>query len=86
MAMQTQHQEQLVFHLTGKRQGDSLSGIEGLDLRHGLGEPAGVADLHADLHDEVPPTTWYSSVHSLRSASCDRSSEPMSAPFSKYTR
>jgi hypothetical protein len=33
MDMQTQHQQQLVFHLTGKRQGDSLSGIEGLDLR-----------------------------------------------------
>ena len=57
--------------------------LERLHLCDRFGEAAGVADLHADLHDEVPPTFSVLPSHSLRSASCARSREPMSAPFSK---
>ena len=36
MDMQAKHQDQRVFHLTGKRQGEGLSAIDGLDLRPAL--------------------------------------------------
>jgi hypothetical protein len=49
MDMQTQYQDQLVFHLTGKRQGDGLSAIDGLDLRPALLAP--YRDLAALRHD-----------------------------------
>jgi hypothetical protein len=49
MDMQTKHQDQLVFHLTGRRQGDGLTAIEGLDLRPALLAP--YRDLSALRHD-----------------------------------
>ncbi len=39
MDMQAKHQDQLIFHLTGKCQGDGLSPIGGLDLRPALLAP-----------------------------------------------
>jgi hypothetical protein len=49
MDMPTQHQDQLVFHLTGKCQGDGLSPIDGLGLRPALLAP--YRDLAALRHD-----------------------------------
>jgi len=49
MDMQAKQQDQLVFHLTGRRQGDGLKGIEGLDLRPALLAP--YRDLAALRHD-----------------------------------
>lgn len=69
MDMQTQHQEQLVFHLTGRfvkdGQGDSLSGIEGLDLRPALLAP--YRDLAALRYDfpVVLAERGTDTVHSL---------------------
>ena len=49
MDMPTQHQDQLIFHLTGRRQGSGLTGIEGLALRPALLAP--YRDLGALRHD-----------------------------------
>ncbi len=49
MDMQTRHQDQLVFHLTGRRQGEGLTAIEGLALRPALLAP--YRDLGALRHD-----------------------------------
>ncbi|HEX7438415.1 MAG TPA: hypothetical protein VF308_17060, partial [Caldimonas sp.] len=52
MDMQAKHQDQLIFHLTGKLQsgrGDGLSAIDGLDLRPALLAP--YRDLGALRHD-----------------------------------
>jgi hypothetical protein len=49
MDMQAEHQDQRVFHLTGKRQGEGLSAIDGLDLRPALLAP--YRDLAALRHD-----------------------------------
>ena len=49
MDMQAKHQDQLIFHLTGKRQGDGLAAIDGLDLRPALLAP--YRDLAALRHD-----------------------------------
>ena len=47
--MQTKHQDQLIFHLTGQRQGDGVAAIAGLDLRPALLAP--YRDLAALRHD-----------------------------------
>jgi len=49
MDMQTRQQDQLIFHLTGKRQGDGLAAIDGLDLRPALLAP--YRDLNGLRHD-----------------------------------
>jgi hypothetical protein len=49
MDMQAKQQDQLVFHLTGKRQGRGLAAIDGLDLRPALLAP--YRDLGALRHD-----------------------------------
>jgi hypothetical protein len=49
MDMQARDQEQLVFHLTGKRQGAGLAAIDDLDLRPALLAP--YRDLGALRHD-----------------------------------
>ena len=49
MDMQAKQQDQLIFHLTGKRQGDGLAAIDGLDLRPALLAP--YRDLAALRHD-----------------------------------
>jgi hypothetical protein len=49
MDMQAKHQDQLLFHLTGKRQGDGLVAIDGQDLRPALLAP--YRDLAALRHD-----------------------------------
>jgi hypothetical protein len=49
MDMQAKPQDQLIFHLTGRRQGDGLAPIEGLDLRPALLAP--YRDLAALRHD-----------------------------------
>jgi hypothetical protein len=49
MDMQAKQQDQWVFHLTGKRPGDGLSAIDGLDLRPALLAP--YRDLDALRHD-----------------------------------
>ena len=49
MDMQAKQQDQLIFHLTGRRQGDGLAAIEGLDLRPALLAP--YRDLAALRHD-----------------------------------
>jgi ferredoxin len=49
MDMQAKPQDQLVFHLTGRRQGSGLKPIEGLDLRPALLAP--YRDLAALRHD-----------------------------------
>lgn len=49
MDMQAAHPEQRIFHLTGRRQGDGLQAVDGLDLR-----PAALApyrDLESLRHD-----------------------------------
>ncbi len=71
MDMQTKHQDQLVFHLTGKLandgQGDGLSAIDGLDLRPALLAP--YRDLAALRHDFPLVLAEHGSeaVHSLSS-------------------
>jgi hypothetical protein len=47
--MQAKQQDQLIFHLTGRRQGDGLKAIDGLDLRPALLAP--YRDLAALRHD-----------------------------------
>ena len=49
MDMQAKQQDQLIFHLTGRRQGDGLKAIDGLDLRPALLAP--YRDLAALRHD-----------------------------------
>ena len=49
MDMQAKQQDQLIFHLTGRRQGDGLEAIDGLDLRPALLAP--YRDLAALRHD-----------------------------------
>ena len=49
MDMQTKHQDQSIFHLTGSRQGEALTTIAGLDLRPALLAP--YRDLGALRHD-----------------------------------
>ncbi len=49
MDMQTKHQDQSIFHLTGSRQGEGLTAIAGLDLRPALLAP--YRDLGALRHD-----------------------------------
>ncbi|MGL6112756.1 MAG: hypothetical protein ACRC2B_21895, partial [Rubrivivax sp.] len=49
MDMQAKHQDQLIFHLTGRRQGDGLAAIDGLDLRPALLAP--YLDLGALRYD-----------------------------------
>ena len=49
MDMPTQPQDQLIFHLTGRRQGSGLTGIEGLALRPALLAP--YRDLGGLRHD-----------------------------------
>ena len=49
MDAQVRQQDQLIFHLTGKRQGSALAAIEGLDLRPALLAP--YRDLGALRHD-----------------------------------
>ena len=49
MDMQARHQDQLIFHLTGKRQGEGLAAIDGLALRPALLAP--YRDLDALRHD-----------------------------------
>lgn len=49
MQIQATRHEQRVFHLTGKRQGDGVSAIDGLDLRPALLAP--YRDLAALRHD-----------------------------------
>jgi hypothetical protein len=49
MDMQAKQQDQLIFHLTGKRQGDGLRAIEGLELRPALLAP--YRDLNGLRHD-----------------------------------
>ena len=49
MDMKARHQDQLIFHLTGKCSGDGLYAIDGLDLRPALLAP--YRDLNALRHD-----------------------------------
>jgi len=49
MDMQTKQQDQLIFHLTGQRQGEGLAAIAGLDLRPALLAP--YRELAALRHD-----------------------------------
>ncbi len=49
MDMQAKQRDQLIFHLTGRRQGDGLKAIDGLDLRPALLAP--YRDLAALRHD-----------------------------------
>jgi len=49
MDMQTRHQDQLIFHLSGTRSGDGLRGIDGLGLRPALLAP--YRELSALRHD-----------------------------------
>ena len=49
MDMQAKQQDQLIFHLTGRRKGDGLKAIDGLDLRPALLAP--YRDLAALRHD-----------------------------------
>ena len=49
MDMQAKQQDQLIFHLTGRRQGDGLKAIDSLDLRPALLAP--YRDLAALRHD-----------------------------------
>jgi hypothetical protein len=49
MDMQARQQDQLIFHMTGKRQGDGLMAIDGLDLRPALLAP--YRELGALRHD-----------------------------------
>jgi hypothetical protein len=49
MDMQAKQQDQLIFHLTGRRQGEGLKAIDGLDLRPALLAP--YRDLAALRHD-----------------------------------
>ena len=49
MDMQAKQQDQLIFHLTGRRQGDGLKAIDGQDLRPALLAP--YRDLAALRHD-----------------------------------
>src|SRR5512137_45658 len=49
MDMQTKHQDQLIFHLTGKHRGEGLAAIGGKDLRPAL--LARYRDLGALRHD-----------------------------------
>jgi len=71
MDMQTKHPEQLIFHLTGQRQGDGVAAIAGLELRPAL--LGGYRDLAALRHDfplvliEEPPAADHRAVRSLSS-------------------
>jgi ferredoxin len=49
MDMQAKHQDQLIFHLTGRTAGAGLAPIAGMDLRPALLAP--YRDLHALRHD-----------------------------------
>ena len=49
MDMQTKHQDQLIFHMTGKRHGEGVASIDDLDLRPALLAP--YRDLSALRHD-----------------------------------
>ncbi len=49
MDMQTRHQDQLIFHLSGTRSGDGVRGVDGLGLRPALMAP--YRELSALRHD-----------------------------------
>jgi len=49
MDMQAKQQDQLIFHLTGRRVNDGLAAIDGLDLRPALLAP--YRDLTSLRHD-----------------------------------
>ncbi|HSB24635.1 MAG TPA: hypothetical protein VLE94_16165, partial [Burkholderiaceae bacterium] len=69
MDTQTKHQDQLIFHLTGQRQGDGVAAIAGLELRPAL--LAAYRDLAALRHDfplvliEGPQAAPHDAVRSL---------------------
>ncbi|HET7527151.1 MAG TPA: hypothetical protein VFK10_14510 [Burkholderiaceae bacterium] len=71
MDTQTKHQDQLIFHLTGQRQGDGVAAIAGLELRPAL--LAAYRDLAALRHDfplvliEGPQAAPHEAVRSLSS-------------------
>lgn len=71
MDMQTKHPDQLIFHLTGQRQGDGVAAIAGLELRPAL--LGAYRDLAALRHDfplvliEEPRASDPEAVRSLSS-------------------
>jgi ferredoxin len=71
MDMQTKHPEQLLFHLTGQRQGDGLAAVAGLELRPAL--LGAYRDLTRLRHDfplvliDEPQAAEHEAVRSLTS-------------------
>ena len=71
MDTQTKHPDQLIFHLTGQRQGDGVEAIAGLELRPAL--LSAYRDLTALRHDfplvliEGPQSAPHEAVRSLSS-------------------